>query len=106
MNEERNSVFSGAKSEHSAVSSEHLHNHDIIPTSNKPFKCKICDKTFVRKSDLTKHERKLLDHKNINTSKRPFSCTRCDKTFGRKEHLVIHIRVHTGTGVYILYFSL
>ncbi|PSN31455.1 hypothetical protein C0J52_19055, partial [Blattella germanica] len=57
-----------------------LNRHMIIHTSNRPFQCEICNKSFTRKSDLNRH---MITH----TSKRPFQCEICSKSFTLKSNL-------------------
>ncbi|XP_040177134.1 zinc finger protein 3-like [Rana temporaria] len=68
--------------------------HDpLVPQKNnsseKPFMCYVCEKCFLRKSEIIRHLR-------IHTGERPFSCTECGKSFTNKSELTIHQRVHTG----------
>ena len=55
-------------------------------TSNKSLNCKVCQKMFASKSDLTRHE---------NSHENPYSCQICDKSFSREQFLKKHeVRVH------------
>jgi len=61
-------------------------------TGEKPFKCQVCDKAYIRKGDLVTHMR-------VHTGgEKPFPCSNssCDKTYLRKADLTIHMRTHTG----------
>ena len=55
----------------------------------RPFSCKVCEKSF-----LNKHH--LKDHMMIHTGEKPFSCETCQKSFSRKHTLNEHMRLHTG----------
>ena len=51
----------------------------------KPYKCDLCDKSFVLKYSLTSHV------SIIHEEKKPFKCDRCDTTFAYKSVLDKHI---------------
>ncbi|KAL3315609.1 hypothetical protein Ciccas_005761 [Cichlidogyrus casuarinus] len=57
-------------------------------TGDKPFACSICSKAFPRQSRLSAHMR-------VHTGERPYSCELCGKGFTQSHHLVTHKRVHT-----------
>ena len=90
-------------------------------TDEKPYECEICNKTFNRSANLTKHQRvhtgekpyeceickkafsnnsALATHKRIHTGEKPYACDICEKTFSNKSHLVQHKRMHTGEKPY------
>jgi len=56
-------------------------------TAKKPFKCRHCDRSFTRRSLLTKHVR-------ARTVERPYKCVRCCKAFSTSENMAAHLRTH------------
>ncbi|KAL4229523.1 hypothetical protein ACF0H5_012563 [Mactra antiquata] len=58
-------------------------------TCEKKYKCKICDKFFVKKSNLRSHE---ITH----TGETPYKCQYCLKGFNVRSNLNVHLRIHTG----------
>ncbi len=61
-----------------------------ITTEYKPYKCTVCDKTFVSKQGLNGHIERLKK-KKITTEYKPYNCSVCDKTFVSKQGLNGHI---------------
>merc|ERR1712106_491802 len=53
------------------------------------FNCDQCDKTFNKKSSITRH---MYEHSDL----RPHICTVCKKAFKHKHHLTEHKRLHSG----------
>merc|ERR1712012_1505120 len=53
------------------------------------FNCDQCDKTFTKKSSITRHK---YEHSDL----RPHKCTDCEKAFKHKHHLPEHRRLHSG----------
>jgi len=53
------------------------------------FNCDQCDKTFTKKSSITRHK---YEHSDL----RPHKCTECEKAFKHKHHLTEHKRLHSG----------
>ena len=51
------------------------------------FECEQCDKKFMRREDLLRHE---FLHEGV----RPFKCDQCDKTFSIKSALRVHSLTH------------
>ena len=49
----------------------------------------FCDKKFLEKSKMKRHE-------GANTGEKPFSCSFCGKAFTQKSDINAHERIHTG----------
>lgn len=57
----------------------------------KEYKCDFCDKIFISKYSLTKHQKTAkycLDKQGLSSN---FKCDNCNKTYGSKERLNEHI---------------
>ncbi|BES99262.1 Protein suppressor of hairy wing [Nesidiocoris tenuis] len=54
----------------------------------KPFECVECQKTFIRKEDLTRH---MIIHSGVRSHK----CPICSKSFAMKSSLKVHLLTHT-----------
>ena len=86
-------------SNHSAISCKPVELPDsglrieIKPSFSKTHDCPTCSKSFVRKSDFTRH---LKIHSGI----KPFQCSICKKGFSQKSALTVHFRTHTGEKPY------
>ncbi|GFY66232.1 hypothetical protein TNIN_287771 [Trichonephila inaurata madagascariensis] len=63
------------------------------PGGKKQFSCQICEKSFVYKGNLEKHQ---VTH----ISEKPPSCPECGKTFELKKTLQQHLRRHTGRNLH------
>lgn len=61
------------------------HHHFL---GERPHACKQCDRAFIKKIDLQRHE---LTHTGV----KPHVCTVCDKDFLRPLHLNYHMMIHT-----------
>lgn len=59
--------------------------HDCL----KPNICDICNKSFMRKSDLKKHMR-------IHSGEKPYSYDICGRTFSISGNLSRHLKRHKG----------
>ncbi|XP_069819744.1 zinc finger protein 665-like [Dendropsophus ebraccatus] len=81
--------YSCSKCERSFVQKSDLIRHQGTHTGEKPFVCVECGKCFARKSNL-------VQHKRCHTGEKPFLCAQCGKGFSQKIDLIQHQRTHTG----------
>ncbi|KAM4012688.1 uncharacterized protein ACNLHF_004612 [Anomaloglossus baeobatrachus] len=85
----REKPFSCLKCEKCFIQKSYLVRHQKIHTGDKPFSCSECEKCFIWKSELVEHQR-------CHTGEKPFSCLECGKCFIKKSLLVRHHKIHTG----------
>lgn len=63
-----------------------------VEESYRPFRCDLCDKTFIRKTHLNRHM-------TLHDSTKQFECNVCHKKFNRKDNLQAHLKMHVKDGV-------
>jgi uncharacterized Zn-finger protein len=66
-----------------------LIDHLRLHANMKIFKCEFCDKAFVQVGNYKQHLR-------THTEEKPFVCEFCNKSYTQSSALKIHIRTHTG----------
>ena len=86
VNEQKKKIYKCNKCNYTASHSSNLTSHyRLIHTEEKPWKCKVCSKTFGRSDYLRKHER-------THTGERPHSCNICGKSFKQRSALTSHLK--------------
>ena len=107
--------------EESSTKTDDFPKHESTQSSEKPFQCNFCQKSYSYASKLRQHE-KIHDmtkpfqceycykyfktskgwkqHVRIHTGDRPFKCKTCEKTFIRSDKLKEHERTHTEENPY------
>jgi KRAB domain-containing zinc finger protein len=77
-----------SKKDHLRVDNETLHE------GKKAFKCNDCNKPFLKKSHLTRHEKTHLNRNLVSqdSKRKTYACKTCEKVFGRIEHLKDHTK--------------
>ncbi|XP_040022211.2 zinc finger protein 1035 [Gasterosteus aculeatus] len=64
-----------------------LEHQNKLHPNEKPFKCKLCGKSFARRRYLVLHEQRHLQPLK-------FKCTQCHSTFNTAKELSLHMRLH------------
>lgn len=65
---------------------EVMRRHVWTHVPNKPYKCNICNNSYIQRSQLERH---LEKHAGIK-------CSKCNQSFSSKSRLIIHQRDHMG----------
>ena len=58
--------------------------HEKTHSSERPYQCKECDKSFKTSRDMNRHTRK-------HTGVKPYKCTKCGKMFTQSGNLKRHV---------------
>lgn len=90
---------------------------DLIGTTERPYRCGTCSRSFAVKAGLVQHMRthtderpypclhcgrafkqkiQLTTHMRVHSGERPYGCRLCGKLFRQQSHVVQHLRTHTG----------
>uniref|UniRef100_A0A182S8Z3 C2H2-type domain-containing protein n=1 Tax=Anopheles maculatus TaxID=74869 RepID=A0A182S8Z3_9DIPT len=71
-----------------------LIDHLRLHAKVKMYECDYCDKRFVQSGNLKSHLR-------IHTAEKPFECSICGKTFAQSSSLKTHMLTHTNVKPYV-----
>jgi len=69
---------------------EHLCDDKPKPHLSTPYKCSMCNRSFIESGSLQKHKHR------VHSTSRPYACSHCEKCFSCKRYLRIHMYIHTG----------
>uniref|UniRef100_A0A3Q3FUF0 C2H2-type domain-containing protein n=2 Tax=Kryptolebias marmoratus TaxID=37003 RepID=A0A3Q3FUF0_KRYMA len=74
-----------------------LKTHEVIHSGEKPHRCDLCPKAYMRVNDL-EHHKKVAHQSGAANPQQPASllCDLCGKEFKCRSQLVIHFQMHTG----------
>lgn len=64
-------------------------NPETIEYANRKHACEVCEKRFLKRSNL-------IDHLRIHAASKIFQCDYCDKAFFQAGNFKTHLRTHTG----------
>lgn len=78
--------YSCAACGYSTYTIEVMQRHLLTHVDDKPYKCTLCDKSYIQRAQLQRH----LDKHNGNM------CPVCKQTFETNANLMIHMREHFG----------
>lgn len=62
-------------------------------TDERPYKCDMCEKSYVQKINL-------IWHKQRHTGEKSFECVPCERKFGRKSRYIAHMKIHSSGKVH------
>ncbi|KAH8296910.1 hypothetical protein KR044_000627 [Drosophila immigrans] len=77
------------------TSSDHVlqaHMHKVHNIGDLPFKCSLCERSFVARSELATHMQRVHIGKT-------HKCNYCERSFAVNSDLSVHMRTHTGNNI-------